>query len=224
MPNDSEHQARKLYFDSKSIDKNTFFLVYVPQKINGPAPVLYLLNGAGQDSYGWQTEANIQDGADSYDMIIVSIASYDKPYLDNIYTGDLYESYVLEIVDIVDALFDTKMSRDYRGIGGFTLGGGGALYIGSRHPDKFISISSMAGDFMIDNMAEWDNLSNQLVYMDCGIDDILITINRTVNQTLISKDIPHFYYEYDGDHTYDYISQHYDEHLNFHSQAFKLVN
>ena len=221
FPNNPSFQVRKLYFTSRYIDKQSFFLVYVPQRIDGPAPVLYLLNGSGQDPYGWQTGADLQSGSDAYDMIIVSVASYDKPYMDNPYTGDFYESYIMEIVDIVDKLFDTKASRKFRGIGGFTLGGGGALWVGSRHPDKFISISCMSGDFTVINQANWDNLKNQLLYIDCGTEDSLLEINRLVHQTLLDKNILHFYFEFPGDHTYKYMKQHYEEHLNFHSEVFK---
>ncbi|MFC1726602.1 alpha/beta hydrolase [candidate division KSB1 bacterium] len=223
LPNDPGSQGRKLFFTSRYTEEISYILVYVPQKTDGPVPVIYMLNGSMQDAYGWETGADLQGGADKYDMIIVSIASYDKPYIDDYLNGDLYESYVLEIVEIVDGLFDTKTSRDFRGIGGYSMGGAGSLYVGSRHPDKFISITSMSGGYSNTEQPNWDNLKNQLIYIDCGIDDTgTIDTNRLVHQLLINYDIPHFYYEYRGGHTYSYMKEHYDEHLNFHSEAFKL--
>ena len=224
MPNDSGHQARKMYFYSENIKRNTYFLVYVPQKIDEPAPVLYLLNGGSQEPYGWQTGADLQNGADSYEMISVSIASVAYPYRDVPGTDVLYESYVLEIIDIVDSLFDTKTSRFSRGIGGYSMGAVGALYVGSRHPELFISVSAMSGSFYDEYPPVWDNFRDQVILFDCGRDDSNIERSRYLHQLLLNMNIPHFFNEYPGGHTYGYMSQHYDEHLNFHSQAFKLGN
>ena len=81
----------------------------------------------------------------------------------------------------------------------------------------------MSGGYSSTNQPNWDNLKNQLIYIDCGIDDEgTIDTNRYLHQLLTSYDIPHFYNEYRGGHTYSYMKEHYDQHLNFHSEAFKL--
>lgn len=222
VPNTPAHQGRKLYFESKFINKKTYFLVYVPQNTDGPIPVLYLLNGNGQDPYGWQTGADLQNGADSYNMIIVSLASINQAYEDIPGTDLMYESYVLEIVEIVDRLYDTKASRNFRGIGGYSMGGIGAVNVGSNNPDKFISVSSMSGGFYPSTPPAWESFRNQFLYFDCGRDDGQLEVNRLLHQTLLNYNIPHFYYEFSGGHTYGYMLEHFEGHLNFHSEVFNL--
>lgn len=222
IPNYPDHQGRKLYFESRYINKKTYFLVYVPQKSDGPVPVLYLLNGSGQDPYGWQTGADLQEGADSYNIIIVSLASVNQAYEDIPGTDLMYESYVLEIVEIVDQLYDTKASREFRGIGGYSMGGIGAVNVGSKNPDIFISISSMSGGFYPSTPPVWDALRNQVLYFDCGTDDGQLSNNQLLHQTLLNYDIPHFYYEFSGGHTYGYMSSHFEDHLIFHNEVFSL--
>ena len=225
LPNTPEQQGRRLYIKSDLIQADdAFFVVYVPQKTEGPVPVVYLLNGGGQDPYGWQTGVDVQDAADTYEMILVSIATEGGfyRYRDDYTSGNLYESFVLQIVDVVDDLFDTKASRNFRGISGYSMGADGSIYIGSRHPDKFISITSMSGGYSDTDIPNYENLKNQVFLMDCGRDDGAIESVRLLHQILLNNDVPHFYNEYSGGHTYAYMSQHFEEHISFHKKVFDL--
>ncbi|MFC1724401.1 alpha/beta hydrolase [candidate division KSB1 bacterium] len=225
LPNTPEHQGRKLYFKSDLIDaEDAFFVVYVPQKTDGPVPVVYLLNGGGQDPYGWETGADVQGAADTYGLILVSIATEGGfyRYRDDYVSGNLYESFVVQIVDVVDDLFDTKASREFRGISGYSMGADGSIYIGSRNPDKFISITSMSGGYSDTDVPDFENMKNQVFLMDCGRDDPAVETTRLIHQILLNNDVPHFYNEYTGGHTYAYMSQHFEEHISFHKSMFDL--
>ena len=69
---------------------------------------------------------------------------------------------------------------------------------------------------------DWEGFRDQIVLFDCGIDDEYILSNRFLHRKLNELEIPHFYHEYPGEHTFGYMSQHYMKHLSFHSEAFKL--
>jgi len=222
IPNSQTYQYRQIHFISRETGKGSFFLACVPQTSEPPTPVLYLLNGAGADAFSWTTGADLQEAADQFDMIIVSLASGQYPYRD--VPGDSsqsYESYVLEIVKIVDDNYDTGKTRNLRGIGGISLGGIGAIYIASRHSGKFISVTSLSGTHDIDYMPSLNGLENLNLRIDVGYGDENISNFRYFNQLLIENNIEHEYNEYPGGHNWAFWSLYYKEQIEFHSKIFE---
>ena len=56
--------------------------------------------------------------------------------------GD-YETYIIsELIGAVDQDFPIPAIREARYIGGLSMGGFGALYLGLRHPDMFSAIGA----------------------------------------------------------------------------------
>ena len=57
-----------------------------------------------------------------------------------------YETYLVsEVVPFVDSAYRTLRDRRHRGIGGFSMGGYGALALAARHPDLFAAAVSHSG-------------------------------------------------------------------------------
>ncbi|MFC1726605.1 alpha/beta hydrolase [candidate division KSB1 bacterium] len=224
IPNDSQSQAREIYFVSEATKELSYFLIFSPQQAKSPLPVLYLLNGGGANPYAWISGANLQKEADKHGMIIVSLTTGmtgNYEYVNSLVdTTKKYEDYVLEIIKIVDDNYDTKNSRYFRGIGGISNGAIGALYIASRNPGIFISASALSGGTYGSYFPEYDNFREINLLIDIGTDDNLIGNVRELHDTLVSRDILHEYNEYPGGHNWAFWGAHYKEHMSFHNGIF----
>ncbi len=154
-------------------------------------------------------------------MYIVSIAAGTHPYVnDPIDTTKRYEDYVLEIIDLVDRSFNTFTDKENRGIGGISMGGGGALYIAARHSDMFNSASALSAGRINTVLSVADGLRGVKVMFDCGQQDQLLNDNRQLHDYLVQLGIPHIYNEYPGQHNWSYWAAHYWDHLSFHAYYF----
>ncbi|WPU92241.1 alpha/beta hydrolase family protein [Mucilaginibacter sabulilitoris] len=125
-------------------------------------PVIYLLHG-GQGNYrDWLTKTDdklmLHKLADQYNFIIVTpdagLMSYyfDSP-LDK---GSQYETFITkELVEKIDGTYRTVKDRKGRIIAGLSMGGHGAMYLSTRHPDMYCAAGSMSGVMNI-NTATWN--------------------------------------------------------------------
>ncbi|MBD0368048.1 MAG: esterase family protein [Flavisolibacter sp.] len=124
-------------------------------------PVLYLLHG-GQGSFrDWLTKTPdkflLHRLADQYNIIIVTPEGgptsyyFDSP-LDK---TSQFETFISkEVIGKVDSTYRTIKDRKGRVIAGLSMGGHGAMYIATRHPDLFCAAGSMSGVMNI-NTATW---------------------------------------------------------------------
>ena len=225
VPNDSNTQLRTVHFLSENTEELSFFIVFVPQESDTPVPVLYLLNGYAGTPYAWLGIADLQKDADKYKMMIVSLTSGIEGtyrYVNSVTdTKKQYESYVLEIIQIVDNNYNTDQSRFGRGICGISNGAMGAIYISSRYPEKFISVSALSGAAYSDCAPSYGNLNNMHLLIDCGLDDPIIDNTRAFHSELLSLGIPHQYNEYPGGHDNAFWRTHHTEHIQFHNGIFE---
>jgi S-formylglutathione hydrolase FrmB len=124
-------------------------------------PVLYLLHGGSGSYRDWLTKTPdkqlLQRLADQYNIIIVTpdggTTSYyfDSP-LDK---TSQYETFISgELTEKIDGAYRTIKDRTGRVIAGLSMGGHGAMYIASRHPDLYCAAGSMSGVMNI-NTATW---------------------------------------------------------------------
>ncbi|REE00202.1 alpha/beta hydrolase [Marinoscillum furvescens] len=126
-------------------------------------------------------------------------------------------------------------------IGGLSMGGYGALSLGSRFPEKFKAISGHSSITVLDEMkffveepldeytanCDTPNVIDSItanrdrlpaLRFDCGVDDELITGNRTLHQQLQQAAIPHTYEEFAGGHEWPYWQEHLAKTLTFFDQ------
>ncbi len=124
-------------------------------------PVMYLLHGGFGHYNDWITKTPnkslIQDLADQYNLLIVmpegEVFSY---YLDSpVVPESQFESYIIkDVVAKIDNSYRTIRDRNGRFITGLSMGGYGALYLATRHPDLFGTAGSMSGALNPD-MQSW---------------------------------------------------------------------
>ena len=228
----SDDQAREIYFRSRYTKELSYFVVFIPEKAGTPTPVLYLLNGYNRNPYGWANMGYLQEDANENEMIIVSISSGQNgidPYVDSIIDSTkMYESYVLEIIKIVDDNYSTVKSRYYRAISGISMGAMGAVYIASRHPDMFVSASAISGglydgslsDNNIAYYPDYSNLRDIKLLIDVGTNDSILENVRKLHNELLIRNIPHLYNEDPGGHTDAFVQSHYKNHFKFRREEF----
>ena len=115
-------------------------------------PVLYLLHGGGGHFSDWLSQTPdkmvVKSLADQYNIIIVmpegeTFGWYlDSPFDPN----SKFETYITkEVIQKIDNTYRTVRSNKGRVITGLSMGGHGAMYLSTRHPDLFGAAGTMSG-------------------------------------------------------------------------------
>jgi S-formylglutathione hydrolase FrmB len=124
-------------------------------------PVLYLLHGGSGSFRDWLTKTPdkqlLHRLADQYSIIIVTPdAGSTSYYFDSpLDKTSQYETFISkELTDKIDGTYRTIKDRKGRVIAGLSMGGHGAMYIATRHPELYCAAGSMSGVMNI-NTATW---------------------------------------------------------------------
>ncbi|MDB5241773.1 MAG: esterase, partial [Spirosoma sp.] len=152
---------------STVMKKNLRAVVVLPESYQSAGksktsyPVLYLLHGGYGHYNDWITKTPdktlIHRLADQYNLIIVmpegEVFSY---YLDSpVIKDSQFETYLTkEVIEKIDNTYRTIRSPKGRVITGLSMGGYGALYLATRHPDLYCAAGSMSGALNLD-MNRW---------------------------------------------------------------------
>ncbi|MFN8375898.1 MAG: alpha/beta fold hydrolase [Anaerolineae bacterium] len=149
-----EGTVMRVDFDSTTLNRVYQYNVYLPagyENSDVSYPVIYLLHGRGDTMDAW---LNVRDVLDEMitngtippliaimpDMPSSERASY---YVDSLYTGTLYRAeavetaFINDLIPQVDASYRTLAQRESRLIGGYSMGGYGALRYVMAHPELF---------------------------------------------------------------------------------------
>ena len=207
------------------------YYVYTPpgyDRMGKPYPVLYLLHGWTDSSYGW-----LQNGKANYildnllaqgrikPMIVVMPLGYgdmafihskidvwkDPPSIDH--NTELYtRAFLTEVMPQVESAYNISKSREDHAIAGLSMGGLEALTIGLAHTDHFASVIGLSAavqklDVEKQFAAIDQKIANlRLLWIACGTGDGLITPNRKMVDFLKSKNLPVTQIEIPGMHTW----------------------
>jgi S-formylglutathione hydrolase FrmB len=115
-------------------------------------PVLYLLHGGGGHFRDWLKQTPdkmlVKNLADQFNIIIVMPEGETFGwYLDSpVDPTSKFETYITsEVIQKIDNTYRTVKDRKGRVITGLSMGGHGAMYLSTRHPDLFSAAGSMSG-------------------------------------------------------------------------------
>ena len=147
----------RVSYVSRALHGPASFLVYLPPGYRPASaqrlPVLYLLHGDGQLARAWlqvgvtgTLDALINRG-ELHPLLAVILqgAAWTDNWRNN---GTMdYESYVIEVQQLVDRMLPTVADRSGRAIIGFSMGGFGAMNIALGHLDRFSVAESWLGFF-----------------------------------------------------------------------------
>ena len=122
-------------------------------------PVLYLLHGFSGDYTDWCKNTKLIDYAKPYEEIIV-MPEGDNSWYVNSYSDPKmqWENYIVDdLISYIDAHYRTNASRQGRAIGGLSMGGYGALFLGLKYHDMFAAVASLSGVVAAANLQRWDS-------------------------------------------------------------------
>jgi enterochelin esterase-like enzyme len=220
---------------SEALQRKINFEVYLPPNYDAGKkyPVLVSMYGYGGTrdyifgSMGLNQVADrlIEEG--SINPLIIVSPDYGNSFGVNTRPGQginpgsvdegSYEDYLLkEVIPYIDSHYSTSAARESRYVGGFSMGGYAALFLGFSHPELFSKIgghSAAIWDYsMNDNytdqrdwlypneilrnlrdpfrLADTRSLGSVQVYLDAGDSDGLAVVDEKLYKLLKSKQIP----------------------------------
>ena len=192
-------------------------------------PVLYLLHGYSDDASGWTSVGranvildNLIAQAKAKPMIVVMPLGYGTMEIITLGWGAwshtdvrdknfsrFREALLTEVMPRVETEYRVSKDRNSRAIAGLSMGGSESLLTGLNNVDKFAWIGAFSSgglpqpfenDFpSLDSKA---GAQLKLLWIACGTDDRLITLNRNLREWLKQKGIQHTDIETPGMHTW----------------------
>jgi putative tributyrin esterase len=141
-------------FESQAVGRAMKYNILLPRAYETSSaryPVLYLLHGLTQNYTAW----GLQNGAPFYsglfdDLIVVMPDAGNSWYVNYVVSDagqkNAWEDLIVkDVVRHVDWNFRTIARREGRALSGLSMGGFGAIAMGLRNPDLFISIGTTSG-------------------------------------------------------------------------------
>ncbi len=192
-------------------------------------PVLYLLHGYSDDSSGWTAVGranvildNLIARGKAKPMIVVMPLGYGTMEIISLGWGawshtdvrdknfaNFREALLTEVMPKVESEYRVTSDRNSRAIAGLSMGGSESLLTGLNSLDKFAWIGAFSSGGIPDEFEKdfpgLDAKANQqirLLWIACGTEDRLITVNRNLREWLKSKGIQHSDIETPGMHTW----------------------
>lgn len=221
------------WYDSKASGTRRRVHVYTPpgygKDPSRKYPVLYLLHGSGDNDSHWMHigRANviadnlIADGK-AVPMIIVMP---DGHVIDPARTDDkarqerriAFEKDLLDhVIPLVESTYAVKTDPESRAITGLSMGGGQALGVGLKYPDRFAWVGGFSSgiggkDPVLESLKVDPKKANEqlkLVWIWIGKEDFLLEGNRAFIAGLKELKVDHEYKETAGAHRWS-VWRHY---------------
>ena len=146
-------------YKSKSLGRKTHFNVFLPMdvdpsgKTGAPWRTLYLLHGIYGDSSSWVTSSCIQRYADDRNLCVVMPDGENGFYLDHPDYMNNFSRWVgRELVEATRAMFRLSDRWEDTWIGGFSMGGYGALRTGLKYADTFGGIIAFSSALLLESI------------------------------------------------------------------------
>lgn len=151
LAQEGESAVRQEAFFSDALGREMQYTVYLPAGYDATEaryPVLYLLHGRGDTMDAWLTVRGVFDDLIAAGDLPPFIAVLpDAPslqragyYVDSLYVdGEAFETaFRQDLLPHVDATYRTLAARASRVVGGYSMGGYGALRYALAYPDEFV--------------------------------------------------------------------------------------
>ena len=192
-------------------------------------PVLYLLHGYSDDASGWTAVGRANVILDNLiaqgkvkPMIVVMPLGYGTMQIITLGWGAwghtdvrdknfsrFREALLTEVIPQVESEYRVTKDRNSRAIAGLSMGGSESLLTGLNNLDKFAWVGAFSSGGIPDDF-EKDfpgldakaNAQLRLLWIACGTEDRLISVNRNLREWLKTKGITHADIETPGMHTW----------------------
>ena len=172
-PDNIQHHS----FSSESMQVEVGYTVYLPPgyaSSSQPYPVIYFLHGIQGNEWNYHNSANnpnnlpslIDSGKIPPTIVVFPNGGRGLNYIDAPGSCDSSKAcpetmIITELIPEVDSKFRTIASREGRAIQGFSMGGIGASYYGTKYPNLFSSVAALSsGCWLIDSGTQVQNSIN----------------------------------------------------------------
>lgn len=168
-------------FDTNAIGLDPGVNVLLPSNYRTSGkkyPVLYLLHGGGVDQdFITFDRLGIRDLTDGNEIIVVMpdgghAGWYSNPVNSNVGPRNWETFHIQQLIPWIDANFRTFRATNGRAVGGFSMGGFGALKYMAKYPQHFHSVSSHSGPADLRGnfgmVANWANASAAAIELGFG--------------------------------------------------------
>jgi enterochelin esterase-like enzyme len=211
-------------YDSKTVGAKRKMVIYTPPGYSKDTkyPVFYLLHGAGDDETGWQQKGkaavildNLYADKKLVPMIVVMPNGFARKPGEKIEKGpkgfaqriSAFEDDLLkDIIPYVESHYPVRADGAHRAIAGLSMGGGQALRIGLKHPDRFGWVGGFSsalfgkqGSLVPDEAAR---KQLRLLWVSCGDADRLMKGSEAFHAALEQGKVPHIWHVDAGGHTW----------------------
>lgn len=123
-------------------------------------PVFYLLHGIGGNEISWIRDYNVHRKIDSLivsgevEPFIIIMPDGRRSYYINDYLRKFpfEDIFIKELIPFIDSTYKTTSGRQGRVVGGFSMGGFGALVHCMKHPDIFTGAVALSAAVRTDSM------------------------------------------------------------------------
>lgn len=241
-----------LFTDASGVDTELSYGIYLPPSYytdtDKTYPVVYLLHGINSTNNSFMNVDHIDSFMDNLiaegtvmEMIVVMPNSgKTSGYMDTDYvsgksdsTGPWASHITQEIRKQVDSTYRTIDDAKFRGVTGISMGGWGAVYLGTSNPDIFSSVASHMGalgtEFGEMNAVDClkamtdEELAAYDFYFDCGLQDTMVSYADTVavHEYLKSIGKAHGYDLRNGGHNSAFYMAGMADSMKMHSDHFK---
>lgn len=148
-------------FFSKSLAGTTSFYVVLPNDISPETLIgneyyhrkmktLYLLHGYTGTHKDWLLGSSVQEMAFKYNLAVVMPSGGNSFYLDGKGTGKAYSQYVgKELIEYTRNVFGLSDKKEDTFIGGYSMGGFGAIHTGLAFPETFNKVIALSSALIV---------------------------------------------------------------------------
>lgn len=149
---------------SECLKRQTSFKVILPNDVDGsnnphykrPMKTLILLHGYCGFGEEWLWCGPVHEFACKYNLCIVFPNGENSFYLDGVATGRQYATYVgKELPDYVRRTFGLSTAREDLYVGGFSMGGFGAIHTALQFPDRFAGAIGLSSALLTYGLADF---------------------------------------------------------------------
>lgn len=170
-------------FFSQSLARITNFYAVIPDDLpevmkelnphfKRPTRTLILLHGFSGSSSDWITGSPIRELSGKYNLAVVMPDGANSFYLDTERTGGAYGNYVgKELLDYARRLFSLSDKREDTYIGGYSMGGFGAVRNGLKYAEQYSKVIGLSNALIVSELKDMqegvDNgMANYAYYKD----------------------------------------------------------
>jgi len=226
-------------FSSAVLNRDKTFSAVLPKaydRSRGQWPVLFLFHGRGRHERSLVDDPACRKVLLSAPFVVVFPDGDDGWYIDSpVRTGDRYQAYVEEVVDVADRRYRLSPRRESRGLSGWSMGGYGAMRLAEARPEEFGAVAPVIGllDFPRKGLPEGQSYRvpvdrfgaeadvwrrfNPITHADRLRDTSILIVtadrafDRTMNENFAGRlkelGIRHEWRMLEGKHTFDVVRQ-----------------